>query len=104
MTSPNSDAGETQGARLPLAGVRVLDLTRALSGPFATMILGDLGASVVKVEPADGGDRHAHGDPSLPAKALTTSAPTEASRAWRSIFAILTEWPPFAVLQRQARW
>lgn len=56
MTSPNNDAGEMQGARLPLAGVRVLDLTRALSGPFATMILGDLGATVVKIEPADGGD------------------------------------------------
>ncbi|HAP53917.1 MAG TPA: CoA transferase, partial [Marinobacter adhaerens] len=41
---------------LPLAGLKVLDLTRALSGPFSTMILADLGAEVIKVEPMPGGE------------------------------------------------
>jgi crotonobetainyl-CoA:carnitine CoA-transferase CaiB-like acyl-CoA transferase len=43
-------------ASLPLAGVRVADFSRVLAGPLATMILGDLGADVVKIERPDGGD------------------------------------------------
>jgi formyl-CoA transferase len=40
----------------PLAGTLVVDLTRALAGPHAAMMLGDLGARVIKVETPDGGD------------------------------------------------
>jgi crotonobetainyl-CoA:carnitine CoA-transferase CaiB-like acyl-CoA transferase len=44
------------GPRGPLDGVLVVDLSRALAGPHAAMMLGDLGARVIKVESPDGGD------------------------------------------------
>ena len=54
----------SQTAPAPLAGLRVIDLSRVLAGPLATMTLGDLGADVVKVErPGEGDDTRHWGPP-----------------------------------------
>jgi crotonobetainyl-CoA:carnitine CoA-transferase CaiB-like acyl-CoA transferase len=84
-----------------LHGIRVLDLTRNLAGPYCTMILGDLGADVVKVEqPGAGDDTRAWGPPNWGDESATFLS---ANRNKRAIAVDLGHPEGRAVVQELAR-
>ena len=59
-TSPRSEQADKVGA---LNGIRVLDVSRALAGPYCTMLLGDMGADVIKLEMPNTGDESRYWGP-----------------------------------------
>lgn len=86
---------------MPLTGVRVVDLTRILAGPYATMMLGDYGADVIKIERPDGGDEtRGWGPPWVKAAGGASAYFTAVNRNKRSCTLDLKKPPGKRVLER----
>lgn len=90
----------------PLAGVHVLDLARVLAGPYAAMLLGDLGAEVIKVErPGSGDDTRNWGPPFMPAGGGTESTYfLSVNRGKRSVAIDLKDPDERAFVEALVRW
>ena len=85
----------------PLEGVRVIDFSRLLPGPYATMMLGELGADVIKVEQPGIGDPSRHNNPRYRHGSVYFHA---ANGNKRSIALDMAAEPGKEVAQRLLRW
>lgn len=82
-----------------LHGIRVLDFSRVLAGPYCTMVLGDLGADIVKLEPPGGDDTRAWGPPFA---GDTSAYYLSANRNKRSLCVDLKTTEGLAIIHRLA--
>jgi len=90
----------------PLAGIRVADCSTVLAGPYCTMLLADLGADVVKVEPPEGDATRGWGRPGVGAEAAGTRTAAyylAVNRNKRSIRLDLRQEPGREILRRLIR-
>ncbi|HUY43856.1 MAG TPA: CoA transferase [Acidimicrobiales bacterium] len=101
--SDHSSPSEGTG---PLSGVHVLDLSRVLAGPYATMILGDLGADVIKIEqPGSGDDTRMWGPPFVDSPAGRESTYfLSANRNKRSVTLDLKDPEQWSFIEQLVRW
>jgi crotonobetainyl-CoA:carnitine CoA-transferase CaiB-like acyl-CoA transferase len=90
----------------PLAGLHVLDLARVLAGPYAAMLLGDLGAEVIKVERPGAGDDTRHwGPPFMPAgDGVESTYFLSVNRGKRSVAIDLKDPAEQAFIDALVRW
>jgi crotonobetainyl-CoA:carnitine CoA-transferase CaiB-like acyl-CoA transferase len=101
MTASNPTIRETGtgSPALPLAGFRVLDLTRFLSGPYCTMVLAELGADVIKIEQPHTGDDSRRLAPKIDGESYPFAMP---NRSKRSVSLDLKTEQGLAVFRRLA--
>ncbi|MEO5669801.1 MAG: CoA transferase [Ramlibacter sp.] len=89
-------------SKLPLEGVRVLDISQVMAGPYACMLLADLGADVIKIEPPGGGDQ-TRGSMGFKMKGADSMGFLNMNRNKRSVTLNLKSEAGRAVLLRMAK-
>jgi crotonobetainyl-CoA:carnitine CoA-transferase CaiB-like acyl-CoA transferase len=103
MADGTGQDGNRSATAGPLAGIRVVDCSTVLAGPYATMLLGDLGADVIKVEPPEGDATRGWGPPWVGSEAdgtRTAAYALSVNRNKRSLRLDLSRTEGVAVLHR----